>query len=159
MEQQDMGFFSRWNKFTKLIRISRCLGAWSAPDATSDSVWSSGNTAQGLRELVRLIEEDPDCAAVLRKYRATSSTLEDLFFELERGGAEHWAKGLYIPCIAIADARALDYLLRVRARTCRTIGKTVAGLVVGFYERDEPLVPPPFEHDGEPLTTPPYNDF
>jgi len=99
---------------------------------------------------MRLIENDQDSAIVLRKYKATSRTLEDLFFELERAGADHWAKGIYIPCVAIADARTLDYLLRVRGRTCRTIGKTMAGLVVGFYERDEPLLPPPFDHDGEP---------
>jgi hypothetical protein len=154
-----MGFFSRWSKFTKLIKISRCLGAWSAPDATSDSVWNSGNTAQCLQELIRLIENDQDCAAVLREYKATSRTIEDMFFELQHSGAERWAKGLYIPCIAIADARTLAYLLRIRARTCRTIGKTVAGLIVGFYERDEPLVPPPFEHDGEPFATPPCNEL
>ncbi len=82
-----------------------------------------------------------------------------MFFELQHSGAERWAKGLYIPCIAIADARTLAYLLRTRARTCRTIGKTVAGLIVGFYERDEPLVPPPFEHDGEPFATPPCNEL
>ncbi|MGA7462103.1 MAG: hypothetical protein WBW69_17870 [Candidatus Korobacteraceae bacterium] len=154
-----MGFFSRWSKFRKLIKISRCVGAWSAPGATTESALVSGNTAQSLQELLRLIESDQDCAAVLRKYKATSTTLEELFFELEHAGADHWAKGVYIPCIAIADERTLDYLLRVRARTCRAIGKTVAGLIVGFYDRDEPLFPPPFEHDGERLTTPPYNDF
>jgi len=155
-----MGFFSRWKKFTKVIKLSRCLGAWSAPNATVDSAFNSGNTAQALRELIQLVESDRDCAAVLRTYNATTRTLEDLFFELERAGADHWAKNLYIPCVAIADPQVLNYILRVRAKTCRGIGKTVAALIVGFYEQGQPLTPPPFEHDSERLTTqPPFNDF
>lgn len=154
-----MGFLRRWKKVKKLIEISRCLGAWSAPNATAYSVLNSANSAQSFRELLQLVENDRDCAPLLEKYKANAKTLQDLFRELESGGADCWVKHLYIPCVAIADPRTLDYLLRVRARTGRAIGKTVSALIVAFYQQGAPLLPPPFDHDGEPLVTPPYTDF
>jgi hypothetical protein len=117
---------SRSQKRAKILDLSHALT--TLPASVEDLLDEGRHDA--LEELLGLVENDPECKTVLPNWDADRHTVAELYWFLLRSGAGYVVEGQYLPCMAVADPWALEYMLA--SREVRQLNRQAAWAVAAF---------------------------
>lgn len=116
-----------------LERISQGISPSTGSGDMGNDLISDSERYQKAREaLLDYCEASAEVQKILKEFKVSSATLEELYSQLTKAGAGQWRGGHYVAASAIAYPQTLRYLLE--HRTKRDIPTEVAWKLLKYFE-------------------------
>ena len=136
------GIFRSIKKSKKLVKYSQILSdvdpdfSKSGYDLFKSMKDKSNEQDDALQGIIDIAFEDPNCAAVIEKYKITRKKMEDKYRELCIHGAGQVVKNHWVAASALVYPQTLDYIFRnSKKKMTRDSGGVVAYALIEYFEQ------------------------
>ena len=136
------GIFRSIKKSKKLVKYSQILSdvgpdfSKSGYDLFKSMKDKSNEQDDALQGIIDLAYEDPNCVAVIEKYKITRKKMEDKYRELCIHGAGQVAGNHWVAASALVYPQTLDYIFRKsKKKMTRDSGGVVAYALIEYFEQ------------------------